>query len=498
MKRRYRGIVVLLLLALMVQPGYGSVVVSNEVTGRGEEAPVAILADQEGFTILFQEPGRIVHYDNEWNELIMVDLPEEFVAGDMIAAGKFIWVLDERQGIVLQLDPSTLEINDSFESKYPYELIGIFEMDGFVFVMDDTGCIRQVDEEFTLLGWLSGARAYQAVTYDGYFIYIAGKLQSTGSGVLVKTLENEKEAEWLMSDDPDTTTYVDTVKQIRLLPDGYFYVVYRDSGIAKYDADGVYQSTVYPELDTVRMFTDVAYHLVSEKYYLVDRTAGVFEVTWPEAKELETELIEISWDDYDWFNMSIEDFDALWDQWVPVVKDDSDSTHVRLSTRTFRGVTEAQIGNGKLVYYYQPKESVIRVPMPLREADSLELKISTADLIVAKECGIEWMEILWKGIPYRFPIAEWTLELLAESEETFFDLDDGLVDVDEEYLDFDNFFDSEDEDLDVEEEELEEEHIGIAEEYVEIRITQEKIVVDVCVVEWLNEISKLVRRERLE
>lgn len=289
----------------MVQPVYGSVVVSDEVTGRGEEAPVAILAGQEGFTILFQEPGRMVRYDNEWNELIVVVLPDEFVAGDMIAAGKSIWALDERQGIVLQLDSSSLKIMDSFESKYPYELIGIFEMDGFIFVMDN----------------------------------------------------------------PDSTT------------------------------------------------------------------------------------------------------------------------------RTYRGVTKAQIGKDKLVYYYT-KESVIRVPMPLREADSLELKIPTADLLVAKECGIEWTEILWKNVQYRFPIVEWTLELVAESEETPLDFDDELVDVNEEDMDFDNFF--EDEDLEVEEEKLEEKQVGVAEAYVEIRISQEKIAIDVCVVEWVNEISKLVRRERLK
>ncbi|BES66308.1 hypothetical protein SANA_27470 [Gottschalkiaceae bacterium SANA] len=494
MKKSYRWLVVLLLLALMVQPGYGSVEESKEVTGRGEQAPVAILADQEGFIVLFQEPGRMVRYDNEWNELIVVNLPEEFSAGDLIAAGKFIWTLDERQGIVLQLDPSSLKIMDSFESKYPYELSGIFEMDECVFVMDDTGCIRQVDEEFTLLGWLSGARAYQAVTYDGYFIYVAGKLQSAGSGVLVKTLENEKEAEWLMSDDPDTMTYVDTVKQIRLLPDGYFYVVYRDSGIAKYDADGVYQSTVYPELDMEREFSDVAYHPVSKKVYLVDRMSGVFEVTWPEAKELKAELVEISWNDYDWSNMSIDEFLALWDQWVPVVEEDLGPSHMHMTMRTYRGVTKAQIGLGKLVYYYQSKKSVIRIPMPLRKADSMELKIPTADLLVAKECGIEWMEILWKNVQYRFPIVEWTLELVTEPEEPPLDFDDEFVDGDGEDMDFDNFF----EDEGVEEETLEEEHVGIAEEYIEIRISQEKIAIDVCVVEWLNEISKLVRRERLK
>ena len=119
-----------------------------------------------------------------------------------------------------------------------------------------------------------------------------------------------------------------------------------------------------------------------------------------------------------------------------------------------RGITTAQVGDGKLAGFYQTDGAEIRLLMPTRDAETLKLRISVADLIEAQVQGVEMMEIQWKEEVYSFQISEWVLEL-CEAE-------------------------------------------NIEEQFVEVKIDQEQTVIDICVVEWLDEKSKLVRRENLE
>ncbi len=424
MKRWIRWVGTLLILSLMAQPGFASAVARDEISGRGEEKPVGILAVEEGIYVAFQEPGRIVVYDHEWVEQRILDLPDDYTPDEMIMADHAIWVLDEKQGVILQIDPSELYVIQSFGGESPYVFEAIFEADGLALVMDERGYVYQINEEFALIGWMTGLKLYQSVVFDGYHVYLGGRVNPAESGVLVKTVENKLEDEWLMSDDSRVPLKVDVVERIRLLSDGYFYVVYRDTGIVKYDEYGNYRNRVYQRNGEEKVFRDIALSSKSGIYYMVDQNTGIFEVKWTK------------------------------DRRISIKKDLVDMSRLRLSSRTVRGITTAQVGDGKLAGFYQTDGTEIQLLMPTRDAETLKLRISVADLIEAQAQGVEMMEIQWKEEVYSFQISEWVLEL-CEAE-------------------------------------------NIEEQFVEVKIDQEQTVIDICVVEWLDEISKLVRRENLE
>lgn len=414
---------ILVIVCLMVQPGFASSVAQDEVSGRGGESPVAMLALEEGIVVAFQKPGRIVFYNHEWVENNSLDLPEEFIVEEMIQANEFLWLLDEWRGVVLQIEVADLQIIASYGGTIPHTFVSIYEANGAALLMDDRGNIHQVDEEYSILSRISGVRLFQAAMYDGNYMYLGGRIRPAESGVLVKTSENVLEDEWLMSDDSRAPVDKDVVERIKLLPDGFFYVVYRNTGIVKYDEYGNFRNRIYQKTEEGRIFKDIVYSSQSGKTYMVDQNAGIFEVTWSNDRRIYSRKRKV-------------DFSAS-----------------RLYTRTVKGVTSAQVGEGKLSSFYREDEG-IRLIMPTRNANLLKVRLPAADLIDAQAKGFELLQVLWNDNQYAYQISEWVLEMREEE--------------------------------------------NIEEQYVEIQINGEKNVTDFCWVERLDEKTKTVRRERLE
>lgn len=424
MKKGIRILIFLLIFAAFVQPGYASLVTKTEVSGRGEESPVGILSIDEAIFVLFQEPASLVRYDQNWTETGILELPDEFTPSELVQANGILWILDEREGQVLQVNPISMEVINSFKPEYSPRFVSLFEVNGNALLLDDEGYIHSAGEVFETLGWMTGLRLYQSMFFDGFQVYLGGRIRPAESGVLVKTVEDEKIDEWLMSDDSRAPVDKDVVERIRLLSDGYFYIMYQDTGIVKYDEFGNYRNRIYNRSTEERTFYDIAYVAALNKYYMVDKTAGVFEAKWS------------------------------WDRRVAIKKTQEDTSGQRLSVRTVRGVTSAQVGVGRLLGFYREADDEIRIMIPTRDVDTLKLRMQTSDLLQVEERGINQLHINWKEQEFSFAIDSWTL---------------GLYDREE-----------------------------IEEQYVEIRVEAGEVVVDHCIVERIDEMTKRVRRENLE
>lgn len=374
---------ILVIVCLMVQPGFASSVAKDEVSGRGGESPVAMLALEGGIVVAFQNPGRIVIYNHEWVENDSLELPEKFIVEEMIQANDFLWLLDEGRGVVLQIGLADMQIIASYGGTIPHTFVSIYEANGAALLMDDRGNIHQVDEEYSILSWISGVRLFQAAMYDGNNMYLGGRIRPAESGVLVKTSENVLEDEWLMSDDSRAPVDKDAVERIKLLPDGFFYIVYRNTGIVKYDEYGNFRNRIYQKTGEERIFKDIAYSSQDGKTYIADQNAGIFEVTWSNDRRI-------------YFRKVKEDFSAS-----------------RLYIRTVKGVTSAQVGEEKLSNFYR-EDTVIRLRMPTRNATMLKVRLPAADVIDAQAKGFEMLEVLWKGNRYAYQISEWVLEMREE------------------------------------------------------------------------------------
>lgn len=386
MKRWICWIGVLLILLLGIQGGFASSTAREELSGRGEERPVAILTMEEGIYVAFQEPGRLVSYDHEWVEKRMLDLPEDFQADEMIVAGQDLWILDGQRGTILQIDPEELQVIQSHGDGFSNKIEAIFETDEIALLLDEKGYVHQVDENFSVLRWMSGLKLYQAAFYDGNHVYLGGRVRPGETGILVKTVGNKLEDEWLMSDDSRAPAEVDVVEQIRLLPDGYFYVVYRDTGIVKYDEYGNYRNRIYQRKGEAKVFRDIAMSSENGTYYMVDQAEGIFEVKWSR------------------------------DRRISIKKAQVNTSGLRLSTRSVMGLTTVQVGEGKLSSFYQTDGTKIQIRIPSRDVERLKLRISVADLMEAQVQNIERMEIRWKEETYSFDISEWVLALREEEK----------------------------------------------------------------------------------
>ena len=424
MKKGIHVLIAMLVFMTVLQPGYASSVARTEMSGRAEESPVGILYMNEEIFVLFQEPASLVRYDQNWTETGVLELPDEFSPTEMIIASEEIWVLDEREGQVLKVNPTAMKIISNYMAEYPRRFVSLFEVNGNALLLDDTGYVYSVGETFETLGWLSGLKLFQSVFFDGFQVYLGGRIRPAESGVLVKTVEDEKIDEWLMSDDRRAPVDKDVVERIRLLSDGFFYIMYQDTGIVKYDDFGNYRNRIYKRSTEERTFYDITYVAALDKYFMVDKTAGVFEAKWS------------------------------WDRRVAIKKTQEDTSGQRLSVRTVRGVTSAQVGVGRLLGFYREADDEIRIMIPTRDVDTLKLRMQTSDLLQVEERGINQLHVNWKEQEFSFAIDSWTL---------------GLYDREE-----------------------------IEEQYVEIRVEAGKVVVDHCIVERIDEMTKRVRRENLE
>jgi hypothetical protein len=274
-----------------------------------------------------------------------------------------------------------MQIVQTIGTESPQEFTAIFESEGVVLVLDEEGHLQLVNESFEIRGLMTGLKMYQSAFYDGYQIYLGGRVEPRMSGVLVKSLKNESIDKWLMSDDSRAPTDVDIVERIRLLSDGFFYVVYQNTGIVKYDEYGNYRNRIYQRSGEGRIFQDIAIDPHSGIYYLVDQSAGIFELAWTR------------------------------DRRISVKKDVVDTSRVRFSSKTSRKVISARIGEGRLASYYGSGALGIKMLMPTRNVERLKLRISASDLIDAQAQAIEWMEVQWKEEVFLFQISEWVLEL---------------------------------------------------------------------------------------
>lgn len=384
MKIRIWVLITLFLLGTFMQPGFASLVSREELSGRGQESPVGILSIESVIYVAFREPAALVRYNTAWVEMGVLGLPESFVPSEMIEAGSWIWILDERSGVILQIDPIDMEIAATFSNEYNLRFIAIFEANGHALVMDDQGSVHQVDEEFTAVGWISGLRLYQSAVFDGYHIYLGGRIEPAMSGVLVKTQEDMLEDEWRMSDDRRAPVETDVVERVRLLEDGFFYVVYKETGIVKYDEFGSYRNRFYRRSSEERTFMDIEYVKELDQYFMVDQQAGVFEVKWSR------------------------------DRTTYRRKADVDTSGHRLTVRTVRGLMEAQIGAGRLKGFYDDEDAAIQVLLPTREADRLKLRIEGEDLLAAIERGMDTIKVHWNDEQYAFSLSDWGFYLHDE------------------------------------------------------------------------------------
>lgn len=461
MKKYGCWLLVFALALALANPVFGTDVAEEEVSGRGAERPAAMLVVGEELLVAFQEPGSIIAYDEEWNEMRLADLPEGFVPFEMILAGDFLWVLDEEQDVILKMDASSLEVIQSIGEAYPYEFSSLFESNGFALAVDTKGYIYQVEEELPILGLMTGMNTYQAAFFDGYLMYLGGNIQTAGSGVLVKTQEDEFEDEWKLRDDPDTPQAKDGVERIKLLQDGFFYVAYGNTGIVKYDVDGNIYNHIYQRDNEERIFSDIICRPLDGTFYLADRNAGIFQVNWPEDDILLIEdQEEDDWDDWDewddWLDWD-EWEDEGWDVWIVWEKDAEEEElkgEPRITVRTWKETTTAQVGEERLFGFYRDADSSIRIHINDCNAETLKVKLPLADLIVAREKGYGILNLIWNEESYEFQISEW---LLAMKNPEFF-----------------------------------------APQYVEIRIDQMGETVDCCYAEWIDEKTKVVRREAIE
>lgn len=465
MKRYGCWLLVFALTLALANPVFGTYVAEEEVSGRGAERPAAMLVVGEEILVAFQEPGRIVAYDEGWNETRLVDLPEGFVPSEMILAGNFLWVLDEEQDVVLKMDSGSLEVIQSFGEACPYEFSSLFESNGLALAVDTKGYIYQVEKELPILGLMTGMNTYQAAFFDGYLMYLGGNIQTAGSGILVKTQEDDFEDEWKLRDDPETPQTKDRVERIKLLSDGFFYVAYHNTGIVKYDVDGNIYNHIYQKENEERIFSDIIWRPVDESFFLADRSAGIFQVNWPEDDILliedQEEEEEDDWDDWDewgdWLDWDDWD-DEGWDVWIVWEQDREDEEELkgepRITVRTWKETTTAQVGEGRLLGFYRDADSSIRIRLNECNSETLKVKLPLADLIVAREKGYEILNVIWNEQPYEFQISEWLLAM--KNPELFYP------------------------------------------QYVEIRIDQVGEAVDCCYAEWIDEKTKVVRREAIE
>ncbi len=424
MKKGIRILIFLLLFSVFVQPGFASLVSNAEVSGRGEESPVGILSMNDEIFVLFQEPATLVRYDQNWTETGVLEFSDGFTPAELIQANSTLWILDEREGQILQVDSDAMEILNEFKPEYPHQFVSLFEENGNALLLDEKGYIHLVGESFETLGWMTGLRLYQSAFFDGFQMYLGGRIRPAESGVLVKDVEDEEIDEWLMSDDSRAPVDKDVVERIRLLSDGYFYIMYQDTGIVKYDEFGNYRNRIYNRSTEERTFYDIAYVAALDKYYMVDKDAGVFEARWS------------------------------WDRRITVKKTQTDTSGHRLTVRTVRGVTSAQVGVGRLMSFYREADDEIQILIPTRDVDTLKLRMQTNDLLQAEEQGIYQLSVNWKDQVFKFPIDTWML---------------GLYDREE-----------------------------IEDQYVEIRVEAGEVIVDHCIVERIDERTKRVRRENLE
>ena len=424
MKKGIICLVFVLFLSLFTQSGFASLVTSIEISGRPDQAPVGILSMEDDIYVLFQEPAQLVRYNLEWTETAVLELPEDFIPTELMEANGWIWILSERTGQVLKVAPKTMGIAEIFGDEYPHSFVALFEANGNALLLDEEGYIHLVGEDFETLGWMTGLKLYQSAFYDGFHVYLGGRVRPAESGVLVKDEDDEEIDEWLMTDDSRAPVEKDVVERIRLLSDGYFYIMYRDTGIVKYDEFGNYRNRIYNRSTQSRTFYDITYIKALDKYYMVDRDSGIFEARWS------------------------------WDRRIVIKKNQPDTSGHRLTTRTVLGMTTAQIGQGRLMGFYREEEDNIQIIVPTRDVDTLKLRIPTSDLLIAEEQDLNQLQIHWKEQVYEFAIDSWRL---------------GLYDRE-----------------------------NIEEQFVEIRIENEKVVVDHCIVERLDEKTKSVRRENLE
>jgi hypothetical protein len=457
-----RWICIVICLVLLASPTFGEIASAEEVSGRGLEKPAAMLVFQDQIFVACQAPGHIVVYDLEWQEIREMLMPEGFVPHEMMLGENCFWILDEDQNMILKIDPDSLEILEEIGGDVPIGLSALFETDGQVLAFNLDGYVYQVEADLELLGWMTGMSRVEAAFYDGFVLYLAGRVDSGYSGVLVKTPEDEPHDSWRLADDPDAPANTSIVERIKLMPTGFFYVVYRDVGIVKYDLEGNIYNRIYQETGGQRVFEDLIYLEETDQYFLSDLEAGIFELKWPEdeiilvedpVEEMEEEPSDDWWDLDDW-----NDFDQ-WLEWVDESldeeeEDDDSDYEKRLETRTWKGTTTARVGKGRLFGFYHEEDWSIRIRIFNRETEVLKVKVPMADLMKARDAGYTSIQVHLNEEPHVFDLAAWPLAM--RNPEIFED------------------------------------------QYLEIRIDSEGWAVDGCYVERVDEITRVVRRDPYE
>ena len=126
----------------------------------------------------------------------------------------------------------------------------------------------------------------------------------------------------------------------------------------------------------------------------------------------------------------------------------------RITVRTWKETTTAQVGKERLFGFYHDEDASIRICVNDRNDNLLKVKIPLTDLIAAKTKGFETLNLTWCQQSYEFQLSKWHLAM--KNPETF------------------------------------------DPQYVEIRIDQTGEIVDCCYAERIDEKTKVVRRENIE